>query len=98
MQTKHTPGPWAHYPGDRYIRDPKTDATIAFVCPDDGHCDEPQYMPWEDNARLIASAPDLLAALEAVLKYLPDYDRLNYEFRDAVSAARAAIAKAKGGE
>jgi hypothetical protein len=41
------------------------------------------------NARLIAAAPDLLAALEGVLRVA---DRATDEF----DAARAAIAKAKG--
>ena len=46
------------------------------------------------NARLIAAAPDLLAALEALCegKYLSD--PIN---ADRMRAARAAIAKAKGG-
>ena len=45
------------------------------------------------NSRLIAAAPDLLTALEALLNYgnLGAYDRA-----DAMKAARAAIARAKG--
>ena len=42
------------------------------------------------NARLIAAAPDLLAALEAVLEY--EDDRINGPWPQAV----AAIAKARG--
>ena len=42
------------------------------------------------NARLIAAAPDLLAALEGFLHADPDV------FGDELAAARAAIAKARG--
>jgi hypothetical protein len=42
------------------------------------------------DARLIAAAPDLLAALEGVL-------RVSDRRTDEYDAARAAIAKAKGG-
>lgn len=52
----------------------------------------------EDVARLIASAPDLLAALESMLRC---HDCGNsttcLELWDAANAARDAIAKAKGG-
>ena len=44
----------------------------------------------EDNARLIAAAPDMLAALEGALKYVP------YGDSPVVNSMRAAIAKAKG--
>lgn len=45
------------------------------------------------NARLIAASPDLLAALESML----NYGNLGaYERADAMKAARAAIAKARG--
>jgi len=56
-----------------------------------------------DIAHLIAAAPDLLAACEAVLKELilqrqrrpiPEEERLS-SFDPAVNAARAAIAKAQ---
>ena len=48
-----------------------------------------------NRARLIAAAPDLLAALEAIVKMISPYSgqgRMDTE----ISAARAAIAKAKG--
>jgi len=50
-------------------------------------------MPAAANARLIAAAPELLAALEALCedKYLAD--PIN---ADRMRAARAAIAKARG--
>jgi len=43
------------------------------------------------NALLIAAAPDLLMALEAVIRGIPDT-------WEGVQVARKAIAKAKGGE
>jgi len=48
-------------------------------------------LPNEADARLIAAAPDLLAALEDVVQmYQPAYDP------PFIERARAAIAKAKG--
>jgi hypothetical protein len=58
----------------------------------------------EANARLIAAAPDLLAALLATLKAIDGlgcnrYDPVNgykHEFTAIVRTARAALAKAEG--
>jgi len=49
------------------------------------------------NARLIASAPDLLSALEGMLEHADMGEIHDEETLCAVNAARAAIAKAKGG-
>jgi hypothetical protein len=49
----------------------------------------------EANARLIAAAPDLLAALYAMMDNCYDPDR-NDEIVQAFDAARDAIAKAEG--
>lgn len=49
------------------------------------------YTILTEDARLIAAAPDLLAALEDVLDYADPNER-------AVDIARAIIAKAKGSE
>jgi hypothetical protein len=46
------------------------------------------------NARLIAAAPDLLAALEDMLNLTLDEDDIAVSSR--IAKARAAIAKAKG--
>ena len=81
---QHTPGPWTFAKGPHRIEVHTTPAlAYAFSISD------------EANARLIAAAPDLLAALEALFedKYLAD--PIN---ADRMRAARAAIAKAKGGE
>jgi transcription antitermination factor NusA-like protein len=51
-----------------------------------------------ENARLIASAPDLLAALQTALAFAVDVDSASQDDLDAViTQARAAIAKATGG-
>lgn len=90
---KHTPGPWVI--GDGYIEwyhnDDYSGAPDAIVGPN-GECvvgsSEWTHLNPHD-ARLIAAAPDLLAALKAVVAVA---DRDTEEF----NAARAAIAKATG--
>lgn len=96
--TKHTPGPWRafdasdmHEPhlGPVFVVGPERFHTVAEVRPGETDDDLPAQTP--ANARLIAAAPDLLAALEGVLRVA---DRATVEF----DAARAAIAKAKLGD
>jgi len=79
----YTPGPWTFAKGPHRIEVHTTPAlAYAFSISD------------EANARLIAAAPDLLAALETLCedKYLAD--PIN---ADRMRAAREAIAKATGG-
>lgn len=88
-ESKHTPGPWTIAAG-RYLLaiTPAQTKQIAIFDSDDDWEDEQQA-----NARLIAAAPELLEALEECLTCeFPVIDR------DAVSKARAAIAKATGKE
>jgi hypothetical protein len=66
---KHTEGPWSFESGDRYVRDPQTGGAIARVCEDDGHVSNPTQQPVTANGRLIASAPDLFAALQDLLTF-----------------------------
>lgn len=86
--SKHTPGPWLYKSNGSYFDvgiDNHEDSVIPVyptVCIGVPH-------DQEANARLIAAAPDLLEALEAVVRVA---DRDTVEFR----MARAAIAKAKG--
>ena len=63
---KHTPGPWKVKDGVIYCADgiPPFDATHTRI---DGKGE------WEANVHLIAAAPDLLAALEAV-EWVPTSD------------------------
>jgi hypothetical protein len=99
-KSTHTPGPWRITgPNIRADTDLGTGALIATV-EHHWHTRQP-YAKFETsgteldaNARLIASAPDLLAALEYCLEYLnanPD----EYSGPRA-QAARAAIEKATG--
>ena len=92
MNAKHTPGPW--------VVIPMPDGSIDICKSNAGyHIAQMLYTGYpadvQANARLIASAPDLLAALEAIVKMISPYSgqgRMDTE----ISAARAAIAKAKG--
>ena len=96
---KHTPGPWHVesmidygrdiYAGDRWIgqanNDHGTDINESGF-PSNSECDA--------NASLIAAAPDLLEALEVIIR---DGRLQTFEDREKCRAiARAAIAKARG--
>jgi hypothetical protein len=98
MKTEHTPGPW-HVDGrDVCAWDGKTETTI---CECYAHTSIGRH-DGEANARLIAAAPDLLAALTICSKELRIYweagatYNLLREDSHALRLARAAIAKAKG--
>ena len=96
MNTTHTPGPWT-------LSQKRPEAVI---CGDGNYiadCGVSMIIPPADqtaNALLIASAPDLLAALEALVK---ESGRLFANLDPDISghrpllAAYAAIAKARGG-
>ena len=87
MTTEHTTGPWAY--AERFIGDES--CGLEVVAKDDRICSLPG-IGFEDlaNARLIAAAPQLLAALQGVLKVA---DRKTVEF----DMARQAINKALKG-
>lgn len=61
----HTPGPWGAYiPSQPYIIESKSVERTIVAC-------LPKGDNWESNARVIAAAPDLLAALrEAVARVI----------------------------
>lgn len=87
MNTKHTPGPWntVILNGDR----------IAVVAHDSSDVATLTHASHAD-ARLIAAAPELLAALEALLNRPGPLFHLVEDERHwpQIDAARAAIAKA----
>lgn len=93
--SEHTPGPWQVIPswGDWTIEGPNKEEIIF----QDGPYQTPTIKL--ENARLIAAAPDLLEALDAMLGYTADlnpmqgFDEYDHE---AVKQARAAIKKAIG--
>ena len=98
MSGKHTPGPWH--------RGNLTGSWVSVITPDNesgGSLTIAQVhvpargplraMVGPSNARLIAAAPDLLAACAFTLdQFTQPYPR----YDDALTTLRAAIAKAKG--
>ena len=84
MEAKHTQGPWRLY---GYDVGTAQDETLAVVCAMDGDTDEA-------NARLIAAAPDLLAALEDIVQASDAND--GNSLMHAIQAAQTIIAKARG--
>ena len=90
----YTPGPWEVDPKAQCrIREIQNLDTVATTGCDGSHRDE-----WEANARLIAAAPDLLAALKDLIA---DVENVDSEANDwsqqvCVMNARAAIARAEG--
>lgn len=88
----HTPGPWvieAAPNGYNYIR-AKHRAEIAIMGSENMLADDSSAA---SNARLIAAAPDLLAALDAITYYFQQYEKDDSAKR-LFEVARAAIAKA----
>jgi len=89
--SKHTPGPWVAQ--GRYIG---VKGHMSYI----GECGD-QNGNWTNepmavaNARLIAAAPDLLEALKSLIDMDIAYKR-GPVVEDAVTKARAAIAKAQG--
>jgi hypothetical protein len=87
MKTQHTPAPWSYdeFNGKLWITDDTCIGTIAQLVTDSekGNWDEDKA-----NARLIAAAPELLAALQEIESRFCTGEET---FR---SIARAAIAKA----
>jgi hypothetical protein len=82
MKTQHTPGPWENKNGNISGKWGKQDIGIAIVgttrfCGDDAGGPKDKRMRSEDkaNARLIAAAPELLAALakavDCMVCYIP---------------------------
>ena len=97
--TKHTPGPWAVGDDARGFFRIRNESGHTFVCEMRMHTD--QRVP--SDARLIAAAPDMLAALTRVSEAheswaalaRPEYGiEFDDPLSDAVKQAREAIAKA----
>ena len=103
MSEKHTPGPWEYDPDSDFHNDP---AGIAYVDVSAGDTpDAPSRFVRVDkgwttkaDARLIAAAPDLLAALregdEIQKRTYGHADGLHLALYEWAAKARAAIAKA----
>ena len=82
--SKHTPGPWEKAEPFATVRAP------GRPCIAD--CGSRSDLDAQANARLIAAAPDLLAALEYIMAWTPN----DWNAETARDMARAAIAKARG--
>ncbi len=94
MSTKHTPGPWqsdAAGESHEWVVLSSENQSICACMNGVGGKDRVQA-----NARLIAAAPELLEALEDVLKITMFHSNPESELERRKSKARAAIAKAKG--
>ncbi len=93
-----TPGPWTLHTGSQtgnvWIENEDGDKSIIAPAYAFGHAAMKDNEAMA-NARLIASAPDLLAALEAALAALVEVSH-SPQYRETVLQARAAIARAKG--
>lgn len=103
-KVKHTPGPWhlsSKGDGRTYVEGGDTADDIACLLMDHAQSEN------NANARLIAAAPDLLAACKAIIATHPKHHwrigspgsvaRMEQEEQEAaIELARAAIAKAGG--
>lgn len=100
MSAKHTQGPWRRMP---YRDSTNLSLTITSDSGDIAHVHGWQGEPdhHDADAHLIAAAPDLLAACEALLSFVIPYAVPNTDEGrkklEARVAAEDAIAKAKGG-
>jgi hypothetical protein len=100
----HTKGPWFHKNGNEVHNiEAKRDKsgtrigdTPARICDVEYPFDSEEGR--SDNARLIAAAPDLLEACELLLEFEDDFpeELWSDEYRDAIHAAKYAVAKAEG--
>lgn len=103
MARKHTPGPWtvATYTGNcGAYHITEAEKMISGMHDAEGWT-ESQSMMDEANARLIAAAPELLEALEyceRAMTLAVACSGATPEEGSALQKARAAIAKATGGE
>ena len=101
-ETRHTPGPWgltregfgfsvrsSGHAGNGY--------SSEHICSMDHYRDD-RVDEQRGNANLIAAAPDMLAALQGIVDCVARTETMGEICQcDDFSAARAAIAKAKGG-
>ena len=90
MTTQHTPAPWTVSDNAIYGSSGLIKPLIAYL--DDRFVDEEAA----NNARLIAAAPDLLAALQMVNRVWSHDQTANLAPDSPVAIVRAAITKATG--
>ena len=94
----HTPGPWEFYGDNNYGGTVEIGPRLTVSVDRADRFDSSMAINREEmeaNGRLIAAAPDLLAALEALCpKVLSGTSGMD----EAIAAAESAIAKARGGK
>lgn len=114
-ECKWTPGPWAYRPQEYddwgYVRGPMdTDGFREFICQakdvratedDENDARRNGTDPWAANACLIAAAPELYEALQAMIDLQDNATPFGGEiYRDRVDhvfdQCRAALSKARG--
>ncbi len=95
MSAQHTPGPWRLDKDDLLILGPLgVRGVIAEV---QSHNEAGALIPeCEGNSRLIATAPDLLAALQALAQHAGPYIPRSPSLAQAYTDACAAIVRATG--
>lgn len=87
----HTAGPWQLTVDSEYVRVTGADGTGLFF--------ESLHQPGAlEDGRLIAAAPELLEALEALDALWAESEAHGVDFTHAIAQARAAIAKATGAQ
>lgn len=93
--SKHTPGPWGNHKWNSEEHQISAlGGTVALINHDHSHISDEAA---DANARLIAAAPDLLAALHRAVNHLIMDGVSCDDAPQALRQARAAIAKAEGG-
>jgi hypothetical protein len=98
MSTQHTPGPWINRVGpsaDLIIEGSSEALFPPMVATVSGWHESGHQIEALANARLIAAAPDLLAALEVCAELLATIPN-DTACKVAANHARAAILKANG--
>ena len=104
QEAQHTPGPWSQYRDHPLVIVDDKGASLGEMLPGDPYI---SYEAALANARLVAAAPELLAALkhridqaEGALRYFEDHypqdDFLRDTLLHGIEDARAAIARAEG--
>lgn len=109
MTTKHTPGPWVVTKAKHGVD--MNHHIVALVAPDRDdralvvHTPHGSDAQADANVRLIAAAPELLEALEAVVAewdalypFFPTEAKIEDAEFSGFQMARAAIAKARGAQ
>lgn len=95
--SKHTPGPWVINKSPFEVYNVDHGHLTHEICAGNIMIAALYVAPESQDAALIAAAPDLLEALEAMVEYIDRMHAIGHIQRPAQSSeACAAIAKAKG--